>query len=388
MNRTTLILLSFLVAWSTAASPPQKEIIGYYPSWKWRSRGELASPTRIAFDKLTIINYAFFYPRPDGSITGRDSVGDALYLRCAPERALVPLAHEHHVMVMLSLGGWEDSNNFPAVAASPERRAHFAHACVGAIYEYGFDGIDIDWEFPGLPEHNGTPSDRGNFTSLLRTLKDSLTARGRTDGRTYLLSAALPSSAPATAGMDLDSLASILDMLNIMTYDFTGPWSPRSNHNCPLYPSAGIDSALCFSGALRFYRESRGIPVAKINLGVPFYGQTFTECTALDALHRGADTVHFSNQGAFYYDIAPHVGAFGRRWDSAAKVPYLISEPWKEFISYDDEESLRLKAQFVMDRDVRGIIIWEITGDMLEDGTTPLLGAVHSTLHPSSKLHH
>ncbi|RPH32224.1 glycoside hydrolase family 18 protein, partial [bacterium] len=124
----------------------RKEVIGYFPSWKWRMEKNALTPEKIPYEKLTIINYAFFYPRPDGTISGRDSVGDALYLSGAPGTRLTDLAHRRNVKVLLSLGGWEDSNNFPAVAADPATRSTFAHACVDAVRRYGFDGIDIDWE--------------------------------------------------------------------------------------------------------------------------------------------------------------------------------------------------------------------------------------------------
>ncbi len=364
------------------ANSQRKEVVGYYPSWKWKSRDNLVSPQRIPYDKLTIINYAFSYPLPDGSLAGRDSVGDNLYLRGEPGTTLIPLAHGHGVRVMLSIGGWEDSWNFPAVATRQETRCQFAHACLDQIRRLGFDGIDIDWEFPCFSGHNGTPADKRNFTLLLRTLRDSLSAEGLTAGRHYLLTAALPSSLPHAAAMEVDSIASILDQLNIMTYDFYGPWSERSGHNSPLFAPAGADTSLCVDASFRLYTGSYGVAAEKINLGVPFYGQTFTHCTALNSTHAGSDTTHFSSQGAFYYDIVASDGRFVRHWDEQARVPYLVSTAWDMLISYDDAESVRAKAAYVLAHHAHGLIIWEITGDYLADGTTPLLDAIDSAFRP------
>ncbi len=361
------------------ASAQKKEITGYYPSWKWKSRNNLVSPARIPYDKLTIINYAFFVPRPDGTITGRDTVGDALYLRGTQGSRLTDLAHRHGVKVLLSLGGWEDSDNFPAIAATSLLRGAFARACTGAIREYGFDGIDIDWEYPGYADHKGTSGDRRNFTLLLQTLRDSLSAYGARTGRSYLLTAALPAAAAHAAHIEVKEIAEILDQVNIMTYDFSGPWDPRSYHNSPLYGSLGIDSGRSVDGAFRLYHRTYGVPAAKINLGVAFYGQTFSGCTALNAPHAGADTLHFPRDGAFYYDILNTIGHFVRRWDDQAKVPYLISTEWNLLVSYDDAESIRAKAAYVLRNEIHGLMIWEITGDYLPDGTTPLLDAVGST---------
>jgi GH18 family chitinase len=95
--------------------------------------------------------------------------------------------------------------------------------------------------------------------------------------------------------------------------------------------------------------------------------------------HKGVDTVHFSDGDCFYYDIVASWGKFSRKWDDRAKVPYLVSSSWKTFISYDDEESIGYKARYVVDHHACGLIIWEINGDYLPGGATPLLNAIDST---------
>jgi len=378
----------FGLLFAGATSAQQREVIGYYPSWKWTSRNNLVTPARIPYEKLTIINYAFFYPLPDGRIVGKDTLGDAMYLRSESGTRLTDQAHRHGVKVMLSLGGWEDSDNFPVVASTPSLRAAFAHSCIGAIRTYDFDGIDIDWEYPGYTDHRGTSADGQNFTLLLHTLRDSLRSHGMQMGRPYLLTAALPSVAPLLASIEIEKIAEILDQLNIMTYDFYGSWDPFSNHNSPLYPSEGADTTRCVDAAFRLYHRTHGIPTSKINLGVPFYGQTYTHCTSLGSRHSGADTTHFSRFGAFYYDIARQIDGCVRLWDDRSKTPYLVNADWGTLISYDDEESIRAKAEYVLDNNIHGLIIWEITGDYLPDGTTPLLNTIHSVFHPSKKTGH
>jgi chitinase len=378
MNIRTAVVCLLLSAVTVSLSPAQrKEVVGYYPSWRGRDRNSLVIPATIPYDKLTIINYAFFTPRPDGTIAGKDSIGDALYLRGAPGSRLTDLAHQHGVKVLLSLGGWDDSDNFPAVAAGPKLRMAFAHACIEAIGAYGFDGIDIDWEFPGYPEHKGTPDDKRNFTTLLRTIRDSLSAYGRQTQRRYLLTAALPAELSHAADIEVKEIAEILDQLSLMTYDFSGPWDPRSYHNSPLYASQGADSGRSLDGAFKLYHRTYGIPADKINLGVAFYGKTFTHCTALNTPHEGADTAHFPI--GLYYEILNNMGKFERRWDDQAKVPYLVSTEWNMLVCYDDPESIRAKANYVLEKGIHGLIIWEITGDHLPDGTTPLLDAIVST---------
>ena len=391
MQRLSACIVLFVIATMFPTLGHSQEIIGYYPSWKWRSGRHEMPPEKIPYGALTIINYAFFFPLPDGTIVGRDSIGDTLTLLGIPDSTtpgalaspgLTEAAHRHGVKVMLSIGGWEDSGNFPGVAARAATRARFAQSCADRIREFGFDGIDIDWEFPGYREHNGTPADRVNFTLLLRSIRDSLDALGDASGRRLLLTAALPAGREHAEGIDVGQIAGILDFLNIMTYDFYGPWDERANHNAPLYAGEGSDPEKSVHGAFLLYTQTFNLPPSRITLGVPFYGHAFARCTAINTPHGGADTVHMPGQGAFYSRITGLMDSCTRVWDERAKVPYLVSKNWNILVSYDDEESVRWKASYAAEHAVRGLIIWEITADLMPDGTHPLLDVLRKTLRP------
>ena len=161
-----LILISFTLILSLSALVQAKEIIGYYPRWQWHDRADLVNPETIPYDKLTILTYAFFDPQTDGSIGSNDPLADSQLLE--GERSLITLAHQNNTRTIASIGGWKGSFNFPELAANSDTRQRFADACIGLIERYGFDGIDIDWEWPGYQPHNGTVQDRENFTRLLQ----------------------------------------------------------------------------------------------------------------------------------------------------------------------------------------------------------------------------
>ncbi len=383
----TLLIIIFLFMCSPHSQEQKKDVIGYYQSWQWQQYPERLDPAAIPYDKLTTINYSFFYPLESGEIVGMDpaadryvleGIGDESPVGTGAGASMIELAGRHGTKVLLSIGGWDHSNNFPAVSADPQKRANFAHWCNRHIRHYGFAGIDIDWEFPGYVRHNGTPQDRENFTRLLRTVRDSLDVLGDATDVYYLLSVSLPAAASHLTDLEVQNITAISDYLNIMIWDLFGSSGPVSNHNAALYGPAQGDSARCFAGTFRLYHDLNEVPAEKINLGVPFYGHSFTECTQIYTEHQGRDRSLFPERdGILYSQIVEKMDLFERFWDPIAKAPYLVSESQNMLISFDDEESVARKAEYVLDHNARGLIIWPLMGDYLNDGSTPLLEVIH-----------
>jgi chitinase len=374
-----------------ASAGSKKEVIGYYQSWQWQQSPALLSPHNIPYDKLAVINYSFFYPLESGEIVGMDPAADRYLLQgetdslsadLEPGGSIIELAKRHGTKVVLSIGGWENSSHFPQVAADPTKRINFAHGCVEHIRHYGFDGIDVDWEFPGYVRHNGTPQDRHNFTLLLQTVRDSLEALGDKSGKRYLLSASLPAAASHLRDLEVQKITAILDYLNIMTWDLFGSWGQISNHNSALYGPSQGDSTRCLDGAFKLYHGAHDVPAEKINLGVAFYGHSYTQCNEIYGKHDGADTTLFPRGEALLYaQIAEKMNLFERFWDSKAQSPYLVSTSQNMLISLDDEESVARKADYVISNNAAGLIIWPLLGDYLKDGQTPLLDVIHKKLY-------
>jgi chitinase len=384
MKRSQSLQLTILLIFSLSTLAA-KDIIGYLPSWRFMERDTLVSQATIPYEKLTIINYAFFYPTPEGDLLGLHPEADDFLLndltgkhtgKPLPNTSLIDYAERYNVKVMVSIGGWEDSGNFPEVASSEAKRTNFASSCINLIRKYGFHGIDIDWEYPGLEAHNGSPADYDNFSLLLTVLRDSLDAHSDETELYYPLSFAAPASPVVAKGFDVGAISEILDFINIMTYDFHGVWDSESNHNSPLFAKSGgsVDQAF------RLYHENYGVPAEKLNLGVPFYGRTFDQCRKIYGKHSGAST-YFHPEGFADYQMLENNGAgFKRKWDDNAKVPYFVNRKKKILVSYDDAESVGYKADYILDNNVRGVIIWTIVGDYLENGDTPLLNVLHEKL--------
>jgi chitinase len=293
---------------------------------------------------------------------------------------------------MVSIGGWTLSDNFPPIASNAAKRAIFAHECNRLLQFYKFDGIDIDWEYPGYVDHSGTTADKVNYTLFLRQIHDSISALGITTGKTYKLSACFGASAANASNIEWANIVPVLDMINLMTYDFFGAWDCLANHNSPLYAPASGDPSFNLHSAFSMLVSTYGVPASKINLGIGFYGRSQTGATALHAATScNANTTTFSadDGSPLYYNIMDKMSLFDQYWDNTAKVPYLLGKSGGlaagTFVSYDNKLSVAYKAQYIKNNNARGAIIWEITGDYLETivgsgviAGTPLLDTLNS----------
>lgn len=385
---STLFIIIFLLNLTTTGQIP-KQVVGYYPNWQWYDRSQLVNPQTIMYEKYTVINYAFFRPQANGNIVSTDSWADENLL-LGPmiwwpvpmhdsTRSLPYLAHQAGVKLLPSIGGWNDSNYFPGIAADPLKRQNFVNACLNLIQTYNFDGIDLDWEYPGYAPHGGSPADKQNFTLLLQDLRTALNNLGNQHGKNYMLTSCFGASQERMLDVEWENVLPLVDMVNLMTYDFHGSWDPLSNHHTPLYSPAVGYPDWCLHGAFTLLTQSFNVPPSKINLGIAFYGKALANCTQLYGSHSGYDQSTFwEDEGQpLYYNILKRMNLFNYHWDDQVKCPYLLGNSINTFVTYDDPQSVSYKAQYIVDKQAMGAIIWEITGDYVE--TTPGSGIIAGT---------
>ena len=395
-----LIFLAVFLMAAPVVAQHNKQIVGYYPNWQWYDRNQLINPEALFYEKYTVINYAFFRPLADGSIESTDSWADENLL-LGPmiwwpvqthdsTRSLPYLAHQAGVKVLPSIGGWTCSENFPAISASPTKRQTFVTHCINLIQTYHFDGIDLDWEYPGYAPQGGTPADKENCTILLQELRTALDALGSQTGQDFLLTSCFGVSTDKMDNIEWDNVLPLLDMINLMTYDFHGSWDAESNHHTPLFSPQVGDPSWCFDGAFTLLTETYNVPAEKINLGIAFYGKALASCTQLYGSHTGYDGLTFwEDEGQpLYYNIHKRLDMFSYYWDDQVKCPYLLGNYINTFVTFDNTLSVGYKAQYVKDHNAGGIIIWEITGDYLETFAgsgiiqgTPLLDTIHEVFN-------
>lgn len=380
--RNSLLLLLFVL--SSVVNAQQKDIVGYYPSWRLYDREGHVKPSNLKYDRITTLNYAFFAPDVYGNISGTDAWADTILLRgehdwnkggYLPNTGLIDLAHQNGVKVFVSIGGWTLSDNFSSIAADPVKRKHFALECVRIIRQYDFDGIDIDWEYPGYAAHGGKTTDKTNFTLLLTEIRKQLDLLEPEENKQLYLTAAVSASPIHASNMEVDKIKDILDYMNIMTYDFAGTWDSVAGHNSPLFTDEmGRQVTNNIDAAFKLYNETYAVPADKINIGLAFYGRSFTACGGIGQVHGGPDLINFPEESGapMYHQIYSKMGGFTAFWENMALVPFLIGKNSPTVVTFDDENSICLKCDYVLKKNARGVLIWEITGDYLSDYSTPL----------------
>ena len=353
---------------AASAEGPKYRIIGYVYG--------VENIHAIAAEKLTHINFAFALVSKDGEVVLENPKAPE---RLAQLQALK--AKNPALKIIVSVGGW-GADNFSDAALTDASREKFARSAAELVKRYALDGIDLDWEYPGQPGPGikYRPEDKGNFTLMLKAVRrhlDALSdARGLTGLRRYTLTIA-SSAGEYFAHTEMDKLHVYLDWINIMTYDFFTDGAATTGHHTGLYKSASAGASRAYAEAAVEQHLAAGIPGAKLVLGAAFYGRSFTGVNPENnGLHqpyeRYVDEHPYSVLARDYVDKQ----GFRRMWDAAAKAPYLWNPGSATFITYEDPESLKAKAEFVRARKLGGIMYWEHGHDPAEI----LLGTIFENL--------
>ncbi|MEU6073745.1 glycosyl hydrolase family 18 protein [Micromonospora sp. NPDC047074] len=469
-----------------------RRIIGYFTSWRTGRNGAPAYlASQIPWDKITHINYAFAHvdaankisvgdPRaaenPATNMTWPGVAGaemDPQYAYTGHFNLLNKYKKQHpNVRTLISVGGWAetggyidangtriDAGGFYRMTTSGANTINtagintFADSVVAFLRTYGFDGVDIDYEYPTSNNKAGHPLDfaqadakraglNASYQVLMRTLREKLDAAAATDGKHYLLTVAAPASGWLLRGMESSQALQYLDYVNIMSYDLHGSWNHHVGPNAALYDN-GDDAELIAGGvygaygnigylntdwAYHYFRGA--MPSGRVNIGVPYYTRGWqgvtggtnglwgraalpdqTKCppgtgssigsttpcgngaVGIDNLWHDLDDAgrevpaganpmwHAKNlergitpDYLSAYGLTPATdpadrisGSYARNYSSALVAPWLWNAQKSVFLSTEDEQSLGAKADYVVNKGLGGVMIWELAGDYAYD---------------------
>jgi chitinase len=403
---------------SPAAEAQTRRFVAYFPEWGVFARDYM--PADIPADKLTHVNYAFIMPTandqcviydtwaarnepmervvPGTDITRNEHLGTFNQLR---ELRSYQEARGKSLPLILSVGGWTASSPFPAIAADPVRRDRFAASCVTLMKQEGFDGIDIDWEYPKT-------ADTANFTGLIKAFRAEMQRQGPNprNGAPFLLTIAASSAKYWINFIDVAGIAPYLDWVNVMSYSMHGCWGiNHTGHNAPLLGSAAEPDGFAYTadgGILEWLR--RGMPAEKLLLGLPYYGKAFQAMTGpgpnpaypgrFAPIDPSRNTSGNCAQGTWtdtsdlsYWDLAQryvNLNGWTRYWDAEQKVPFLYKDQGSYWITYDDPASIAGKAEYARINNLGGVFVWELSQEKAPGFPTayPLTDAAAAALNP------
>ena len=340
-----------------------------------------ADVSNVDASRLTHINYAFANLRDGEVVEGFASDAENF-------RRLRELRQRHpQLRVLVAVGGWTWSGGFSDAALTVASRDRLVRSAVAFVQRHDLDGLDIDWEYPGLPGNGNInrPEDKANFTAMMAALRAGLDDLGRRTGRTYLLTFAAGAFPRFIEHTELAQVAASIDWVNLMTYDFrVAAVDPVAGHHANLFDHPDDDKHRSGDAAVREFLAA-GVPAAKLVLGVPFYGRGWMDVRAdRNGLYQpGVPLVDAS--GLSYGRLAAElVGKDGyeRHWDATAQQPYLWNASRRIFIAYDDPESVRRKAKYVVERGLAGVMYWQHGSDP----TGTLLQALYESLEQPSTI--
>ncbi|KAI3324382.1 glycoside hydrolase family 18 protein [Xylariaceae sp. AK1471] len=381
-NLATLLLSASLTAASPITEVTQRAAnfknLVYFTNWG--TYGRNYQPSQLPVSQLNQVLYAFANLRTDGTVYTSDSyadlekhydgdswndVGTNAY-GCVKQLYILK-KQNRQLKVLLSIGGWTYSTSFSAAASTAATRTNFAKTAVALMGDWGFDGIDIDWEWPA------SETDANNMVSLLQAIRDEQNsyASKYAPGYRFLLSVALPAGPDNYNKMKLSAMNSIVDQFNMLSYDYAGSWDTTSGHQANLFLNSKNPTSTKFStdAAITAYRAA-GVSLNKLNLGLPLYGRAFENTNGLGQAFSGVGAGSWE-AGIYDYKVLPLSGT--ELYDSDAAASYSYDSAKKQLISYDNVATIKTKASYIQTKGLGGSMFWEASGD--RTGSSSLIAA-------------
>ncbi|XP_068144040.1 acidic mammalian chitinase [Drosophila tropicalis] len=329
----------------------EKLINCYWGTWaNYRPGDGKFEPSNIDPNLCTHISYTFFGISDDGEFQSLDEWLDMDNGLGFISKTIALKQQNPKLKVLAVVGGWnEGSIKYSAMAADPVKRAKFVSSSLDFIQKHGFDGLDLDWEYPA--QRGGADADRENFVTLLREIKETYDKYGLELGI-----AVGASEASAILSYDIPAISQHLTFINVMTYDFHMALDGYLGLNAPLPEvQQSID-----------YWLSAGAPPEKLILGIGFYGHSY-QMSDSSQNWPGASCIGPGSAGAYtresgflgYHEICQN--NWQTVFDEETSSPYAFQGD--QWIGYDNPASIELKMQLVESRNLGGAMMWSIETD-------------------------
>lgn len=354
------------------AAPQTPFVVGYvFP------QDAALQPGQIDAHSMTRINYAFANVADGRMVRGFSHDAENFAYLNALKRDNPSLT------VLVSVGGWLWSTNFSDVSLNAQSRDTFVQSVMDFLSLYKLDGLDIDWEYPGMAGsgHPFRNEDKQNFTLLLKELRIHFNAEEKKTHTHLYLTIAAGASEEFLSHTEMANVQKYVDTVNLMAYDYYEPGSDAiTGHHAPLYTPSKDPKKISADVSVRLF-EKAGVPAEKILLGVPFYGHVWGHVADHEhGLFQPGTPMPkaYAPYSLIVSDMLGH--GYTRYWDTSASAPYLYNPETQSFVSYEDPESLSAKCKYVLSHHLAGVMFWDYSGD----ATGTLLRSIHLTFQEAA----
>ncbi|PPJ59712.1 hypothetical protein CBER1_10555 [Cercospora berteroae] len=348
--------------------------IAYYPSWGVYAREFF--PRHITRpDRFTHIFYAFAKVTAGGRVLLGDPMAD-LEISDSQSASLGCIKQLHDLKeqspglkIILSVGGYSNREAFALPASSSDGRETFADSAVKLMQQYGFDGLDIDWEYPQ------SETEGANFSRLLALIRDKLDQLSTGD---FLLSAAVSVDSAKNYKLPLKDMDAVLDLWILMGYDYATSDDNDAAHAANVYASNMTEETPFNADAAVTLFADSGVSISKLILGMPLYGHDFieTDGPGHPFKYSSKGSWDTDNTGIWDYKSIPISADAVVELDSDIMASWSYDARSRTMISFDNTEIAALKARYIMERGLGGAMWWEITGDQPSGSGHSIVDAV------------